>query len=77
MAAKMDLRKLLEGFREFGWNFHEQNSSGRLFLTRDFQPAHLRVIYDICKNDIVNHYLDGRLEKRMPKLIISPLVSDL
>ncbi len=77
IEAKKDLRKLLEGYGEAGWSFKEQKSSGRLFLTRDFQPAHLRIIYNAYNNDIVSHYLDGQLEKRTPKLIVSPLVSGL
>ena len=77
IEAKKDLRKLLEGFGDYGWTFNEQKSSGRLFLTRDFQPGHLRVIYNTYKNDIVSRYLEGQLEQRTPKLMVSPLVSDV
>jgi hypothetical protein len=75
IQAKKDLRKLLEGYEMFGWTFHKQKSSGRLFLTRDFQPAHLRLIYNTYNNDIVRFYLEGKLENRQPNLFINPLVS--
>lgn len=75
MSAKHDLRDLLSGYQEFGWSFEEQKTSGRLFLTRDFQPAHLRVIYDLYENNIVDLYLANQLEAREPKLVTSGLVT--
>jgi methionyl-tRNA formyltransferase len=76
IAAKRDFGKLLKGYANFGWNFEEQKSSGRLFLTRDFQAAHLRNIYSSFDNDIVDCYLAGQLEERKPKLVISKLVAE-
>ncbi|MDA9283125.1 formyltransferase family protein [Amylibacter sp.] len=46
-----------------------QKSTGRIFLTRDFQPSHLRLIYNEFNNRIIDEYLDGRLEQTKPKLI--------
>ena len=77
IEARRDLRNLLEGFSKFGWVFKEQNYSGRLFLTRDFQPAHLRLIYNTFGNKIVDAYLSGDLERRNPKIVVSKLVSDV
>lgn len=71
IEAKKDLIKLLKGCAQFGWDFDEQTTTGRLFLTRDFQPAHLRLIYNTYQNNIVDHFLAGQLEGRMPKLIKS------
>ena len=67
VQARNELRKLLSDISI--WAFSQQKTSGRLFLTRDFQPAHLRLIYDTFDNDIVRCYLDGLLEQRLPKLI--------
>lgn len=47
----------------------KQKSMGRLFLTRDFHPSHLRVIYGTFDNKIVDNYLDRTLDQRKPKLI--------
>lgn len=47
----------------------EQRSSGRLFLTKDFQAAHLRLIYETFENRIVDAYLDGSLGDVQPKLV--------
>jgi hypothetical protein len=77
IEAKKDLRKLLKGYGKHGWNFKEQTSSGRLFLTRDFQPAHLRMIYNTYDDDIVDMYLTGQIENRQPKLIRNELLAEL
>jgi len=47
----------------------KQKSLGRLFLTRDFQPSHLRLIYDLYEDKIVDAYLNGDLNQRKPRLI--------
>ena len=52
-------------------NLHmeKQKSSGRLFLTRDFNPHHLRVIYDLFNDRIVDAWLSGELGGKTPKII--------
>lgn len=55
--------------RPHGWNFHDQRFSGRNFLTRDFEPHHLRVIYDLYENRIVDAFLQGTLGNSMPRII--------
>ncbi len=55
--------------RPNGWNFHPQRFSGRNFLTRDFEPHHLRVIYDLYEDHIVDSFLRGTLGTSMPRLI--------
>ena len=50
-------------------NFTAQRTLGRLFLTRDFEPQHLRVNYDLFNDRMVDEYLSGRLGSKTPKLI--------
>jgi folate-dependent phosphoribosylglycinamide formyltransferase PurN len=49
---------------------HKQTSTGKNFLTRDFIPQHLRVIYDLYNDDIVDNFLDGNLKSKNPDLIV-------
>jgi hypothetical protein len=74
VRARDDLKSLLAGYTGTGWVYQPQKISGRLFLTRDFQPAHLRFIYDTFDNAIVDRFLSGELEQRSPVLIRSELV---
>jgi len=70
VQAREDLSKLLNIYmRENRWVMSSQNSSGRLFLTKDFKPHHLRVIYDLFDNDMVDHYLSEAFIDNLPKLI--------
>ena len=54
---------------EFEWKFHPQSTTGKNFLSRDFQPSHLRMIYETYNDDIVDQYLDGNLKQHKPKLV--------
>lgn len=56
---------------EFGnrWKAHKQKGTGKNFLTNDFIPQHLRVIYNIYNEDIVRQYMEGRLKPKKPRLI--------
>jgi hypothetical protein len=51
-----------------GWTYKEQISSGRLFLTSDFEPAHLRTIYVNFQNNIVDEYLNGKLGSKLSNI---------
>lgn len=42
----------------------EQKGNGKLFLSRDWTPQTLRVIYELFEDKIVDMYLNGELEKR-------------
>jgi len=46
-----------------------QKSSGKLFLAEDWKPEHLRLIYNLFDNDIVDHFLDGKLGHHEPPLV--------
>ncbi len=48
---------------------HKQTSSGKNFLTRDFMPQHLRVIYDLYDDALVDAYLEGKIEPKDPEVI--------
>ncbi len=47
----------------------KQKSSGKNFLIRDFEPQHLRLIYDLFDDRIVDYWIDGKLGNRIPKLV--------
>ncbi len=73
LKAKDDLVKLISLYSEKGsWNHFAQKSSGSLFLSRHFKPEHLRVIYDLYDNDIVDYYLDNQLQSDHPFLFKQP-----
>jgi len=48
-----------------------QKSSGKLFTSEDWKPSHLRVIYNLFNNDIVDRFLDGELGQDNPPLVRS------
>ena len=46
-----------------------QKSNGKLFLSSDWCPQTLRVIYELFQDRIVDMYLNGELERSEPKLV--------
>lgn len=46
-----------------------QKTQGRLYLSMSFRPEHLRVIYDLYDNDLVDYFLKGEIATNLPKLI--------
>lgn len=48
---------------------YKQNGTGKNFLTRDFIPQHLRVIYDLYDDDIVDQFLDKKITPKDPNPI--------
>jgi len=44
-------------------------SSGKLFKKNDFRPEHLRIIYNLFNDDIVDHYLNASISPVDPVLI--------
>jgi methionyl-tRNA formyltransferase len=44
-------------------------SAGKLWLGSDWKPEHLKVIYQLYQDKIVDHYLDGCFTQSNPKLI--------
>ena len=72
IQASHDMIKLLKKFEEDG-KFIEvmQKKIGRLYLSTQFRPEHLRVIYDLYENKMVDEFLNGNLTNPSPKLITS------
>jgi len=76
IQARKDLKQLLSIYRKTRrWIYSNQKSSGKLFLSKDFHPEHLRLIYNYFDNDIVDRYLDGTSCSDIPKLIVHPDVN--
>ena len=70
VSSAMDVLELLRIFEEKReWKKYEQKGSGKNFLQSDFKPEHLRVIYNIFNDDMVRHYLEGKLKSKSPNLI--------
>tara|TARA_B100002052_G_scaffold299177_1_gene336000 strand:- start:8903 stop:9706 length:804 start_codon:yes stop_codon:yes gene_type:complete len=68
--ARNEVLAMIDKFKVSGeLKLSSQKTSGRVWRTSDFEPAHLRVIYDLYDNDIVDHYLRGSLSKKKPILI--------
>lgn len=64
-----DLLQLIELVKIKGnWCSFSQKGTGKNFLSSDFKPEHLRVIYNLFDDDIVRKYLDGDLKCNIPKL---------
>ena len=43
-------------------------TSGRIWTSKDWRPEHLKLIYKVYNDRIVDAYLNGELENRIPKL---------
>lgn len=66
VQATADMVHLLETFD--AWKLKPQRNTGKCFLTTDFIPQHLRMIYEAYDDNIVDAYLDGELSGREPYL---------
>ena len=70
IEATEDMTTMLGRLEEkYIWGFTNQVTTGKNFLSRDFQPPHLRNIYEVYDDDIVDQYLDGNLKQHKPKLV--------
>lgn len=47
----------------------KQKTSGKLWLGSDWRPDHLRLIYDVFENRIVDRYLDNEFQQSTPDLV--------
>ena len=68
--SAIDVKKIidvLDGHSRL--KLYKQTGTGRNFLTRDFIPQHLRVIYNLYDDDIVDSFLEGGISSVGPKLI--------
>jgi len=70
IQSAMEAINLIKIFISKGeWKRYKQKGTGKNFLSSDFKPEHLRVIYNIYNDDMVKQYLEGRLKSKTPKLI--------
>lgn len=70
LQSSKDIIKLIEIFKKNGkWNIFPQKSTGKNFLENDFKTEHLRIIYDLFDNDIVDNFLDNKIKPKTPNLI--------
>jgi len=44
----------------------KHRTNGKLWIGKDWRPEHLRLIYEVYGDRIVDHYLDGEFENRDP-----------
>jgi methionyl-tRNA formyltransferase len=66
LQSTIEAVALFEGYR---WErFKQKPEAGKNFLESDFQPKHLRVIYQVYNNDMVDAYLDGKIHPKEPNL---------
>lgn len=69
IKTKSEIIKVINHFKTYG-GFKEvsQKTSGRVWTRKDFNPSHLRVIYNLFNDDIVDKYLSKELGHSEPKL---------
>ena len=63
-----ELPRLLEAFDKRGVKKVKDKTNGKLWLAKDWRPAHLHKIYDHYNDGIVDAYLNGDFEGSPPKL---------
>lgn len=70
ITSANDAIKLLDILEKGGqWIRNKQKGTGKNFLSGDFKPEHLRLIYGTFNDDIVNHYLQKKLNPKSPNLV--------
>ncbi|MBL7002333.1 MAG: methionyl-tRNA formyltransferase [Nitrosopumilus sp.] len=69
LTSSDEMVRLLEILQSSNWKSFSQPKTGKEFVNQDFKPEHLRVIYDLFDDDLVNHFLDGKIKSDPPKLI--------
>ena len=67
--AKQDVIKLINHYKKTNSFLGKyQKSDGRIWRVKDFHPSHLRLVYDLFDDDLVDQYLDGFLKQEKPNL---------
>jgi len=70
IQSSKDVVNLLEIFKKNKkWNIFQQKGTGKNFLEGDFRAENLRVIYDLFDDDIVDHFLEGKIKPKHTTLI--------
>jgi methionyl-tRNA formyltransferase len=68
-SAEASIRLLEILDKEGDWKRYSQKGSGKNFLSSDFRPEHLRVLYSLFDNDMVSEYINGNMRGKDPALI--------
>ncbi len=69
ISASDDMVRLLSILeKEKSWKKFKQ-TGGKNFLYNDFKSEHLRVIYNLFNDDIVDQYLSGKIKSNPPNLL--------
>lgn len=69
MKSFIHLKKLINLKKIKRWKYFKQTKNGKLFFSNDFSVRHLRVIYDLYQNKMVDLYLKKKIDNKKPKII--------
>lgn len=64
-----DLAEIVSTINLENVKYTPQKGNGKLWIGTDWMPQHLRFVYNVYNNDIVDQFLDGKLPKNDPSLI--------
>ena len=65
-VSKKDLKKIIEKIiQNKKLKFTRQKKEGKTFYTNTFKPHHLKVIYDLFDNKIVDYFLKNTTQKKL------------
>lgn len=76
MQVTEDLKKIITTIPLENIQYTPQKGNGKLWIGTDWMPQHLRFVYNVYNNDIVDQFLDGKLPKIDPPLISAFEVED-
>ena len=69
LKTKFEIIKVINHYKiNKGFKGMTQTTSGRVWRGKDFKSSHLRVLYDLFNDDIVDKYLNNEIERSEPKL---------
>lgn len=64
-----DLATIIQNISLENIQYIPQRGNGKLWIGTDWMPQHLRFVYNVYNNDIVDQFLDGKLPKVEPPII--------
>jgi methionyl-tRNA formyltransferase len=65
-----DSLKIIDKYNSKGFiTSVEKQFTGKLFLEKEFRAEHLRVVYELFNDNIVDHFLDSDIQPNPPKLV--------
>lgn len=67
--AAEDLIRIIQEIPLNKIQYTPQKGNGKLWIGTDWMPQHLRFVYNMYNNDIVDQFLDGKLPKIDPPII--------